>query len=1130
MSCPKCGHEPADDIETCPNCGVKALVCASCGAGALHGANFCSACGNRLRPSGEQRIPERLQLMERVFGSRAAVEGERKQITVLFADLRGSLSIIDGIDAEEVQALLDAVLAAMAEAVHRYEGAVNQTMGDGIMALFGAPLAHEDHALRAACAALAMQDAVRRLQDASWKARGLQPQIRVGLHSGEVAVRAVRSDLNMEYRAVGTTTHIAARMEQLATPGSVYLTADTLRLGRGLMRTRPLGPQQVKGVQAPIEVFELTGISIRTRFQAIALRGLSPLVGREQPLRALTHSLERAADGERSVAVLCGEPGIGKSRLCHEVLRHASDGFRVLEAAAPSYGRATPHVFLASMVRGLFGVDDDDSVEQLKAKAQAALAELDGALSPHIHAVLELLDVPSRDREWARLDPVQKRRNLEKLLRALLEAWCARGPAVLLFEDLHWCDQESLSFIAGLVESPPGTQTLMLITHRPELDPPWSRSSNVVSYRIDRLDATESEGLLRNLLGSHAGLAGLRSLLVVRTDGNPFFIEESARAVMDSSGLRDLMRDGVEAALRAKLPDMPATIDALIGARVDRLSEPLLELLQAAAVLGDDSPRDVLREVASVPKSEFDARFEDLVRAELLYGTGTLKGDAAGSQGGFRFKHALIQEVVYKRLVRARRRALHGRAVDVIRAQYPERVAEHVERLAEHAHQAERWFECAEYHTLACVRAASRSSNDQAIVHLEGGLEALAHVPPGPERDRAAIDIRLTALAPLQPTGAHHRVVQLLREAEQHARSLNDGRRLAKISSQLSAGLWATAQYDQAMNAAQEALALAAALPGDQFALESSARYNAAMTHHARGEFDAALAILRELKQRFSGDAAHRRLGWAGYPSVFVRTFIISVNAMIGGFAEIESAYAEGRALAEELDHPFSRTMILEQYGMYLVVAGEAARAVAVLREALAVCEKDEVRTMYTPIASHLGVALLDLGELDAGRKLLEDAAAGATDLAGHYAIDYLTIGLADARLRTGDLASARETAERAVRDTEACGEVGFHVRALLQYAAVLSALDGQRAQATSTYALAIDRARQLGMRPWVALAQHGLARLHELEGRSDAAADLLESALQYWRESNARARVEQLTAESARLRSGRQSAARVPG
>jgi hypothetical protein len=222
--------------------------------------------------------------------------------------------------------------------------------------------------------------------------------------------------------------------------------------------------------------------------------------------------------------------------------------------------------------------------------------------------------------------------------------------------------------------------------------------------------------------------------------------------------------------------------------------------------------------------------------------------------------------------------------------------------------------------------------------------------------------------------------------------------------------------------------------------------------------------------------------------------------------------------------------MILEQYGMYLVMAGEAARAESVLREALAVCEKDEVRTMYTPIASHLGVALLDLGQLDAGRKLLEHAAAGAIDLAGHYAIDYLTIGLADARLRTGDLALARQTAERAVQDTEACGEVGFHVRALLQYAAVLAAIEGERAEAARTYTLAIDRARQLGMRPWIALAQQGLARLHQAEGRGDAAAALNEAALQFWRESNAHARVEQLTAELARQPARHESGARAPG
>lgn len=1043
------------------------------------------------------------------MASRSALEGERKPVTVLFADLRGSLSVIEGVDPEEVQALLDAVLAAMVDAVHRFEGAVSQTMGDGILALFGAPLAHEDHALRACCAALAMQDAVHRMQDESWKARGAQPVIRVGLHSGEVAVRAVHNDLSMEYRAVGSTTHIASRMEQLAPPGGVWLTEQTLRLCRGLLRTRAIGPVQVKGVQAPIDAFELVGISTRTRFQANALRGLSPLVGRESTLALLSDALGRALAGQPAAAILSGEPGIGKSRLCYELLHRASDRCRVLEASAASYGQLTPHAVLASLVRGLLGIDDDDDLEQLTGKARAHLTELGMSESGDLEALLGLVDVPTQDREWHLLDPVQKRRRCERTLQAILTAFCARGPVILLFEDLHWCDPDSLEFISKLVESPPGSHTLLLLTHRPELQRNWAELPHVLSCGIAGLDPANSEALLGSLLGAHENYAQLRVRLAARTVGNPFFIEESVRSVIDGGMLRELP-SGVPAADGI---DVPESIDALLGARVDRLSEPLLEVLQAAAVIGDDSMLELLRAVVDLSQPEFAQRLRALTEAELLYESVPLTASEEQSASLFRWKHALIQEVVYKRLVRSRKRALHGRVVDALEALFPARLTEHVARLAEHAQRAERWDKCAQYHTRACVHAASHSSNARAIAHLERGLEALGHMPEGEERDRLAIDLRLTALAPLLPLGAHVRVIQLLREAEQIARGLNDARRLAKVSSQLSAELWVTAQYELARREAEHSLSLAQQLSGDRFSLENSARYHIATIHHARGEFTPAIQILRELVSVFTGENARRRLGWAGYPSVMTRTFVISIQSMLGGFAEAARAFEEGRALANEFDHPFSRTMILEQYGMCLLVQAEAARAEELLREALEICNKDEVRTMLAPIASHLGLALLHQDRVSEAAQLLERAASEQAALAGHYALSYWAHGMSELQLRTGDIAGALQTAERAMQEAQDHGERAFYVRALLQHAAaVLRSPDGC-ADAVREYGRALKLAHQLGVQPWAALARQGLAQAHRLQGRLDLADEALASALAGWRELQAPARVAQVEA-----------------
>ena len=1114
MSCPHSANEFSD--EPCPQCEAlkeaKRALCPCCGVSQLVGGNFCSHCGYALSESAPP--PPSRGIYHRLV-SRTAFEGERKLVTVLFADMRGSLSLIQGIDPEEGQVLLDAVLVAMIDAVHRYSGAVVQTMGDGILALFGAPIAYEDHAMRACCAATAMQAAMRRLHDETWKARGAEPSIRVGLHSGEVALRAVHGDLSVEYRAVGSTTHIASRMEQLAKPGDVWLTEQTLRLCRGQLRTRTIGPVAVKGVPEPIQAFELRGISTRTRFQANALRGLSPLVGRETLLQGLSGALDAALTGEPRVAVLWGEPGIGKSRLCYELMHRAGERCRVLEAAAASYGRRTPHSVLASLARVLLGIDDDDDVERLKDKAGTRLDELGVSRTPHLSAVLELLDVSSGDAVWARLDPLQRRRGIEHAVHTLLSTYCRSGPTIVLFEDLHWCDEESLAFISKLVAAPPVSHTLLLLTHRPGLRLQLSELPSVFESEVVALDPPDVHALLVSLLGAHGSSAELRVRLATRTVGNPFFIEESARSVVDAGLERT---DEADAAI-----DVPESIDALLGARVDRLPDELREILQAAAVIGDDASLELLRAVAAVSEQAFGAGISALTHLDLLYEVVPLvpmaplateqgeDGKGATTTRLFCFKHALIQEVVYKRLVRARKRALHARVVDALETLFPERLNEYVVRLAEHAQRAERWDKCALYHARACIRAATYSANSEAIAHLERGLEAVEHLPAGAVRDRLGIDLRLTALGPLLPMGAHERLIQLLLEAEELARGLGDQKRLAKVSSQLSGQFWVTARYEAGRRRAEISLAIAQSLTGDRFALEASARFNLAMIHHACGEYAAALPILRDLAEVFNGDAARKRLGWAGYPSVLTRQFIISVQGMAGGFAEAEQAFEVGLRYADELEHAFSRTMILEQFGMCLLAQGQGERAVRVLRQALAICDEDEVGTMRSPILSHLGQALLLVGEVEEAAQVIAWAGEVPADLVGHYALQYRGIARSQLAVAQHDLREAERVAQAALDDARQHGERGFSARALVQCADVVAADPARARVAHQLYRDALAQARALDMQPWAAVAHTGIATTAHALGESTVALESLARARNLWQQLGAPARLAQL-------------------
>src|SRR6266851_5058144 len=511
-------------------------------------------------------------LVEKILTTRSALEGERKQVTVLFADLKGSTELIRDLDPEAAQTLLDPALQRMMDAVHRFEGTVNQVLGDGIMALFGAPVAHEDHAVRACYAGLAMQAALRRYAEEVRRSHGLEMQMRVGLNSGEVVVRAIGNDLHMDYSAVGQTTHLAARMEQLATPGSIRLTAATLRLVEGLVQVNALGRFPVRGLPEPVEVFELVGASaVRRRLQAAAARGLTRFVGRQQELAALQQALEQAGAGHGQVVAVVGEAGVGKSRLAYEFVHsHHTQGWSVLESASVSYGKATPYFPVIDLLKRYSHIDDHDDTRTIRAKLTGQVLTLDAALQDVIPALLALLDALPDDSPFRQLDPAQRRqRTLTALKRVLLRESQVQ-PLLLVFEDLHWLDTETQALLDSLVESLPTARLLLLVNYRPEYQHAWGSKTYYMQLRLDPLPPGSAEEFLHALLGDDPSLEPLTHLLIARTEGNPFFLEESVRTLVETGVL--VGEPGVYRLAHA-LPtiQVPATVQAVLAARIDRL-------------------------------------------------------------------------------------------------------------------------------------------------------------------------------------------------------------------------------------------------------------------------------------------------------------------------------------------------------------------------------------------------------------------------------------------------------------------------------------------------------------------------------------------------------------------------------
>jgi class 3 adenylate cyclase/tetratricopeptide (TPR) repeat protein len=1118
MQCPHCRFENREAIRFCEECGTKLeLICASCGTAVPPGRKFCGNCGQALSQadsaprfqSPQSYTPK--HLAEKIITSKSALEGERKQVTVLFADLKGSMELLVDRDPEEARKILDPVLEHMMEAVHRYEGTVNQVMGDGIMALFGAPVAHEDHAVRACYAALRMQDSVKRYAEVVQRGMGVPIQIRVGLNSGEVVVRSIGSDLHMDYTAVGQTVHLAARMEQTAMAGSILLSANALRLAEGFVEVKPLGPVKIKGLSEPVDVYEVKGAGpARTRLQAATRRGLTRFVGRDAELEQLRRAQQLAGSGHGQVAAIVGEAGVGKSRLVYEFTHsHRMQGWLVLESASVSYGKATSYLPVIDLLKGYFKIQDRDDLREIREKVTGKLLTLDRALEPTLPALLALLDVPVEDSAWQALDPRQRRLRTLDAVKRLLVREAREQPLLVIFEDLHWIDGETQALLDSLVESLASARLLLLVNYRPEYQHAWASKTAYSQMRLDALPAESAAELLDALLGEDPELAPLKQLLVKR--GNPFFLEETVWTLVETKALA-----GERGRYRLIQPvqaiQVPTTVQVVLAARIDRLPAEEKQLLQVASVIGKDVPFALLRSIVELPDEPLRRRLDGLQAAEFLYEAG-LFPDLE-----YTFKHALTHEVAYGGLLQEVRRELHARIVDGIETLHGDRLTEHVERLAHHAVRGELRVKAVHYLRQAGRRAAARSAFQEARGCFEQALDVLAAMPESPSTLEQAFDIRLELRSMLQQRGEPRSMLERLREAEAFAERLNDDHRRGRVSAVLTNAHAHLGQLDEALATGINAVKVAERLGDVRLHFLSTTYLEQA--YFFRGEYERVVELAIQNIEALPADWVHESLGAPIPISILNRYRLIQSLAELGRFAEAARYEAEALRLAEATRHEYTIGMVHDGASWFRLLKGdwEQARSlverwVAIVRMADSILDLPDALATSAWALARVGETTEALARLREGEQAIErHVAKGYLGIVGWT---YYELGRAG--LVLGDLNKARYLGDRAVNCSPSHPGSAAHALHLLgDIATHPDRFDAESGEVHYRQALALAEPR--GMRPLVAHCHLGLGKLYRRTGKREQAHEHLASATTMYREMGMTYWLEQVEAEMREL------------
>jgi class 3 adenylate cyclase/tetratricopeptide (TPR) repeat protein len=1099
MDCSACGASNPSEARHCRDCGV-ALVepCAACGQPVPLSNRFCGNCGAPCErgPPPELRdeaaslaapihLPQ--HLARRILDSRAVLEGERKQITVLFADIKGSTTLIEDLDPEDAELRLRPALNAMINSVHRYEGTINRVQGDGIMALFGAPLAHEDNAVRAAYAALEMQKAVA-------AACAADIAIRVGLHAGEVLVRAIHNDLSVDYDAIGPTVHLAARMEQMASPGAIYCTANVMRLANGFVDAVPLGQVSVKGIRQAVDLFRIVGhTSARTRWEVTAARGLTPFVGRTGEVAGMQRALQLANSGQGQVVVVKGEAGTGKSRLVHEFLQSAQlTDWTVLKTAAAAYRRGTPYLAISNLLRSWCEIPEQASATEARRRLHTALAALPAGPSNYLPALQSLLEIPVEDPDWPGLEPAVRRQRMIAAVSDLFLRCAENRPLLLWFEDMQWTDVETRDVVDTLIEAMGKSRLLVLMTCRPEYEPKWANKDCVTAVELESLPADAADRLVRALLGNSAANAELRALIVDRTEGTPLFIEETIRTLVETGVLR-MRAGGYELTREVREIQIPETVQSVIAARIDSLSSKRKTLLQIASVIGAEIPIPLLHEVVDLADTELQKLLAELQAAQFLYEA----PNAATFQ--LKFRHALVHEVAYGSLVSAKRQMLHARVLRAMESQNRVNRQDLVESLAHHAVNAALWKEAVTYLCQAGDKAVELSAYQEGGAFFEQALQALTHLPQDHERVREGIDIRLKLRPIFAATADYNRLERALAEAETLATSIDDRPRLAAINVARAFVHNVRGEIDATIQCGLRGRDIAREI-GDH-AVQVGATIYIGQAYMWRGDVQQLVAVLEDNLAWIDGPLRHQRFGTTSTGSVLWLGMLGASHGRLGNFDIAIEAALKACRIADEVERPADIALAYWWAGFIWSHKGDISQALPALEHAFEVCRSSQVKILNPVVLNSLGYAYVLAGRTAEGMELLTRSLEIYRSARFVYGEAWSGVHLGFAKLLSSDYDGMLEHAQRALELARKHTYRAIEVDALRLLADIhRTSTPPHNGEAERHYREASRMCLERGLRPEYARCQIGLGQTLLQSGRAAEAKRLLEEASQLCR------------------------------